>query len=114
MSLSQGREFCAEAWPYSVNGIRFSLLVYRGASIRQNMYINIYDDKGRIYQLINFMNLVAGVLMLRRGGISHYGECALSSTFSIKIRDYYFIIEFVCYCGFFLYSKMGLHVYMQI
>ena len=58
-------------------------------------------------EIMNFITPGAGVLMLRRGHISHYGLYAISSTlhasnysilFAIVLRDYN--AAFLCDCYF--------------
>ena len=59
-----------------------NLLLYSGAWFRQTKCIVMMTKEGST-KIITFMNPGAGVLMLRRGNISHYSEYVVSSTLSI-------------------------------
>ena len=69
--------------------------------------------KGGSAKIINFITIGAGVLVLGRGYIIHYGEYALSSTLSINItlidivsRDYNMLLSYAAIDFYLFYADI--------
>ena len=66
------------------------------------------NKKGSSKNIVNYITIRAGCLMLGRGYISHYSEYALSSSLSIYITFIAIVLRefnavFLCHCWFLLY-----------